>query len=128
LFELRIWGVNSYQEKARSGRNLVKTIEEKLLSRLRLIRKGNCKQTTQPLPTKGAAELGSREGPSRVYSFRAPVRGEEVRARSHRISILILSKKEMGDIYSVCDGWMSSTKLRHVEFFEDLDVLLQFRV
>jgi len=35
----------------------------------------SCEQTTQPLQTKEAAVLGSREGPRRVYSFRVPLRG-----------------------------------------------------
>ena len=34
----------------------------------------SCKQTTQPLPTKESAELYSREGRRRVYSFWAPLR------------------------------------------------------
>ena len=68
----------------------------------------SCKQTTQPLPTKEAAELGSREGSRRVYSFRAPLKERG----SCKVSLylnLILSKREMGDIQSGCDGWMSST-------------------
>jgi len=34
---------------------------------------------------------------------------EEIRARSHCISSLILSKREIGDIQSACEGWISST-------------------
>ena len=36
--------------------------------------KRSCKQATQPLPTKEAAKLGSRERGRKVYSFRAPLR------------------------------------------------------
>jgi len=79
------------------------------LKPLRLPRaKRSCKQTTQPLPTKEAAELGSRAGPRRVYSFRAPLRERG----SCKVSLYLnrfLSKREMGDIQSGCDKWMSST-------------------
>jgi len=84
---------NSYQEKARSRRNLVKTIEEKLLLRLRLIRKGNCKQTTHPLLTKGAAEQFKRRTEKSHFSGR--LSEGEVHARSDCFSTLILSKREI---------------------------------
>ena len=60
--------------------------------------KRSCKQTTQPLPTKKAAELGSKQGPRRVYSFRAPLRRRGPCEVSLHVSPNFV---EMGDGYCI---------------------------
>jgi len=74
---IRESGSNSYQEKTRSGKKKHRLNDRGETPSATLTNsKRSCKQTKQPLPTKEAAKLGSREGPRRVYSFRAPLRGE----------------------------------------------------
>jgi len=68
LFWIRESGSDSYEEKARSGRHLVKTIEEKHPSETPMNSTRSCTQTTEPLSTKEAPKLGSREGGRKFYS------------------------------------------------------------
>ena len=104
---IRESGNNLYQDTDRSRRHLLKTMKEKhFLRRSRLILKGTCKQMIQPLPTLEAAELGSDEGPRRVYSFQAPSRGKEVQTRFHCISNLICQRGTSAtSMHLVTGGW-----------------------
>jgi len=102
-------GSNSYQERSRSGRCLVNTIEEKHLLRLRLILKGAAsrqnnlnQQTNWPNCIQEKDRRGSIIPSGRLAEG-------EVLASSHCTCNRILSKREIGDIHSACDEWMNST-------------------
>ena len=123
---IRESGNNSYQEKTRSGKHLDQTIEEKHLPRLRLILQGAASRRHnlyQQKKQQNCVKEKTRGGPipsGRLSGGRGPC---EVSLNLHPNLV------EEGDGWRPFGFWrVDELSWRQVEFFEDLDVLPQFKV